>query len=201
MNILRVIEHSCFVAGLIALSVFAFGYITPRVHAIEAIDTLQITAQNFAVENPDTSAWSQERIDAFQQAQSTSEQAIGVVRIPAVDIEAPVFAGTSDLILDRGVGWIPATRPLGANGNVGLAAHRDGFFRNLKNISLGDTITTQTVTGVKTYRVTGTATIDPDDVYVLEPTASSTLTLITCYPFYFVGSAPERFAVFATLVE
>jgi LPXTG-site transpeptidase (sortase) family protein len=91
------------------------------------------------------------------------------------------------------------TRP-GTEGNVGIAGHRDGFFRALKDIAEGDAIELQTLGGRETYRVERTWIVEPEDVSVLDPTPSRSLTLVTCYPFYFVGSAPQRFIVRAVSV-
>ena len=85
-------------------------------------------------------------------------------------------------------------------GNTGLAGHRDTFFRGLKGIRTGDRITMTTTNGVLEYIVRHTRVVDPDDVSVLSPTGRPTLTLVTCYPFYYVGSAPRRFIVQAELI-
>ena len=94
-----------------------------------------------------------------------------------------------------------ANTPDSATGNIGVAAHRDGFFRPLKDIQVGDTMFLDTVTATKRYRVSGISIVTPDDVSVLKPTPTGTMTLVTCYPFYFVGSAPKRYIVHAELDE
>jgi sortase A len=98
------------------------------------------------------------------------------------------------------LGHIEDTAPPGTDGNTGIAGHRDGFFRVLKDITEGDTIELQTLAGRETYRVERTWIVEPEDVSVLDPTPSRSLTLVTCYPFYFVGSAPQRFIVRAVSV-
>jgi len=100
-----------------------------------------------------------------------------------------------DGTLDRGVGHIEGTATPGAEGNSGIAGHRDGFFRGLKDIAAGDVIELDTLHGRESYRVERTWIVDPEDVSVLDPTTTRALTLVTCYPFYFVGSAPRRFIV------
>ena len=103
-------------------------------------------------------------------------------------------------MLNRGAGWIEGTAGLGSSGNVGVAGHRDGFFRGLKDIKQGDAIEIATIDGSLTYQVSEIMIVDPKDVYVLEPTPDPAITLVTCYPFYFVGHAPKRYIVKGELV-
>ena len=84
---------------------------------------------------------------------------------------------------------------------MGIAGHRDGFFRGLKDLVIGDLIELDTVQGTEAYRVERTWVVSPEDVSVLDPTSTRALTLVTCYPFYFVGSAPDRFILRAVRVE
>ena len=110
-------------------------------------------------------------------------------------VEAPIYEGTDDTTLNRGVGHINGTPLPGAPGNSGLAAHRDSYFRALKEIAPGDAIEIVTRTSIVSYRVERTWIVAPDDVWVLDPTPVPAVTLVTCYPFYFIGSAPQRFIV------
>ena len=112
-----------------------------------------------------------------------------------------MFEGTDDLALNRGVGWIAGTARPGeaGNGNIGIAGHRDGFFRGFKDILLGDEVELSTLEGVSFYAVDSIEIVSPDNVTVLRPRGVPSLTLVTCYPFYFVGDAPQRFIVHATL--
>ena len=111
-----------------------------------------------------------------------------------------MLPGTDDRTLDRAVGHIEDTAQPGTDGNSGIAGHRDGFFRGLKDIVPGDAIELDTLQGKDVYRVERTWVVDPEDVSVLDPTPARALTLVTCYPFYFVGSAPQRFIVRAVRV-
>jgi sortase A len=120
---------------------------------------------------------------------------VGKVEIPKLHLSAVVFQGTTDSTLDKGVGHLDGSALPGETGNVVLAAHRDTFFRSLRNIQRGDEITVTTPTGPREYEVDSTEIVDPADVAVAGPTPTPTLTLITCYPFYFVGHAPKRFIV------
>jgi sortase A len=145
--------------------------------------------------------WSEARVRAWQNAINDPAPApLGVLRIPRLRIEAALLEGTDDPTLERGVGLIEETARPGTEGNVGIAGHRDGFFRALKDIAEGDAIELQTLGGRETYRVERTWIVEPEDVSVLDPTPSRSLTLVTCYPFYFVGSAPQRFIVRAVSV-
>jgi sortase A len=103
------------------------------------------------------------------------------------------------LILNRGVGRIPGTSFPGHDGNIGIAGHRDGFFRTLKDIRTGDSIELVTVSGTDIYIVDRIRITGPADVSVLLPRPKPSLTLVTCYPFYFVGPAPNRYIVEASL--
>lgn len=121
---------------------------------------------------------------------------LGRVDIPRLGISVAVLEGTSARTLRRGAGHIEGTPLPGDTGNSGIAGHRDTFFRELKNVRENDEIQLQTATGLFHYEVDLVKVVDPDDLTVLEPsTFGSTLTLVTCYPFYFVGSAPKRFVV------
>ena len=120
---------------------------------------------------------------------------VGKVEIPNLHLSAVVFQGTSNKTLDRGIGHLDGSALPGETGNVVLAAHRDTFFRSLRNIHQGDEITFTTPAGPREYEVESTEIVDPTDVSVAGKTAKPTLTLITCYPFYFVGHAPKRFIV------
>jgi sortase A len=147
---------------------------------------------------PDFVSWSEQRIQ--QYAESLSQQVaspLAVIRIDRVHVEAPVLEGTDDLTLNRGVGHIAGTARFGENGNVGIAGHRDGFFRGLKNIRVGDRIDLEEPNRIETYVVERLETVEPENVSVLRSGNKPALTLVTCYPFYFIGAAPRRFIVHA----
>ena len=145
---------------------------------------------------PDQSLWGEARITAYRESTSLQREApLGVLTIPAIRLEVPIFDGTSEIALNRGIGRIEGTADVGAAGNLGLAGHRDGFFRGLKDVQLGDAIDVESLDGTTRYRITELSIVEPTDVYVLAPTDSATLTLVTCYPFYFVGDAPQRYIV------
>ena len=120
---------------------------------------------------------------------------IGRVEIPRLHLSAVVFQGADSDVLDHGVGHVDSSALPGQSGNVVLAAHRDSFFRGLRNIRQGDMVTVTTESGPRNYEVRSTEVVKPTETSVLDPTAQPTLTLITCYPFYYVGHAPRRFIV------
>jgi len=126
---------------------------------------------------------------------------IGRVDVPRLGVSAAVAEGDDERTLSKAVGHLPDTPlPWQRYGNVGLAAHRDGLFRRLEHVRLNDEVLLVTPRGEYHYRVTKTHIVDPDDVWVLAPTPHPTITLITCYPFAFIGNAPQRFIVQAELV-
>ena len=132
---------------------------------------------------------------SIQTAPLADGALLGRVEIPKLHLSAVVFQGTDSSVLDDGVGHLDGSALPGQNGNVVLAAHRDSYFRGLRNIKRGDVITVTTPTGVRNYFVDTTEIVSPTDISVAYPTREPTLTLITCYPFYYVGHAPKRFIV------
>lgn len=126
---------------------------------------------------------------------------VGRLLIPALDLDVMVLEGTDPWTLNRAVGHIEKTALPGRAGNVGISAHRDGYFRNLGRIDRGDEISIVTAERTYTYAVESTHIVNPADVAVLAPSNKPVLTLVTCFPFYFVGDAPQRFIVKAQLVH
>jgi len=120
---------------------------------------------------------------------------IGILDVPRLGLSVMVIEGVSKTTLRRAAGHIPGTALPGQPGNVGISAHRDTFFRPLRNIRQNDVITVSTPLGEYRYRVVSTRIVSPSDVAVLDRSEEEILTLVTCYPFYFVGSAPKRFIV------
>jgi sortase A len=125
---------------------------------------------------------------------------IGEMEVPRLGLKVIVVQGDSPRILRRAVGHIRETALPGESGNVALTGHRDTFFRPLRNIQSGDAITFKTLDAEFRYRVDSTAVVPPSDISVLQASSQRTLTLITCFPFYYVGAAPNRFIVRARQV-
>lgn len=120
---------------------------------------------------------------------------IGRIEIPRLHLSVVIVEGISRATLRRAVGHIPGTALPGGRGNVGISGHRDTFFRPLRNIQRDDVISLTTLSGEYRYRVVSTRVVGPADIGVLNPVGYEVLTLVTCYPFYFVGPAPSRFIV------
>lgn len=144
----------------------------------------------------DMKLWSPARVKAYKAAlQRETPQTLAILRIPRLMVEVPVYDGTADAVLDLAAGRIEATALPGTPGNVGIAAHRDGFFRVLKDIKRGDALELDTPASTEQYQVEWIRITTPDDVSVIYPTPGRAVTLVGCYPFYYVGSAPQRFIV------
>jgi sortase A len=144
--------------------------------------------------------WSAKRVSAYKDSLTEKFDApLAILRIPKINLEVPVFNDTDDLTLNRGVGRILGTAQVGTPGNLGIAGHRDGFFRGLQNIAPGDVLELVRPGHSDRYAVSQIQIVSPEDTSVLNPTAEPTLTLVTCFPFYFVGHAPKRFIVTALL--
>jgi sortase A len=131
---------------------------------------------------------------------ATAGGLIGRIEVPRLGLSAIVMEGTARTTLRRAVGHISGTALPGQPGNMGISGHRDTFFRPLRNIRRNDIITVTTLRGEYRYRVVSTRIVNPHEVAVLDPGGNEILTLVTCYPFYFVGSAPGRFIVRAERV-
>jgi sortase A len=126
---------------------------------------------------------------------------IGRISVPRLHFTAMVREGVDEETLQRAVGHIPATALPGQAGNVGVAGHRDTFFRSLRNLRRKDEIDFLTLNGNFRYQVESLKVVSPENAGVLAPTPENTLTMVTCYPFYYVGSAPKRFIVHARQIE
>jgi sortase A len=125
---------------------------------------------------------------------------IGRIEIPRLLLSAVVVEGVDKITLRHAVGHIPGTALPGQAGNVGLAGHRDTFFRLLKDLKIKDEVQFSTLAGNFNYEVESLRVVEPDNVGVLAPSGHNVLTLVTCYPFYFVGPAPQRWIVRARQV-
>jgi sortase A len=177
-------------------------YLVPTVYGA-AMSRLAIA--QFRAQSPANREWDSSRILAYQRSLSIKfAPPEAILRVPRVGLEVPVLEGTDDLTLNRGVGHIPGTSLPGEQGNVAIAGHRDGFFRVLKDVVPGDIIEIQrpTLNAPQTdrYVVRGFKIVSPSDTSALARTTANELTLVTCYPFHFVGAAPQRYIVEAVLI-
>jgi LPXTG-site transpeptidase (sortase) family protein len=148
------------------------------------------------VREPDTSLWNAKRIDDYEVAQQANlAPPLGILTISKLNLQVPIWNGTEELILDRGAGRIKGMARMDGDGNLGISGHRDGFFRVLKDIGIDDKILIQSAEGVKSYRVSSIDIVDKHDTSPLDQSEDPLLTIVTCYPFYFVGNAPKRYIV------
>jgi len=191
---LKVVERLLWLTGTALIAVYC-----THILANENARGDDVAAFKAAVAQPEQSLWSEGRIAAYDAslAEAVSD-VIGILEIPRLALEVPVYDGASDLHMDRGAARIEGTAMPGEPGNLGVAGHRDGFFRVLKDIELGDEIMVTSASGPEIFIVSELSIVPPTAVEVLNPTATPSVTLVTCYPFYFVGHAPERFIVRAT---
>jgi sortase A len=151
--------------------------------------------------SPDQSMWSDKARVKFEKVKNNGAAPMAVIKIDRLNIEGPIFDGTDKITLDRGIGLVDGTAMPGEAGNMALSAHRDSFFRPLKDVVIGDRIELLTQKGMQAFEVSEITIVDSQDISVLDPTDTAVLTLITCYPFYYVGYAPDRFIVRAIPVE
>lgn len=149
---------------------------------------------------PDQSLWSIERIRRYAETRwDVPRTPEAVIRIPSLGLEVPVFPGETEANMTRGAGRITGSPRFGEPGNVSVSSHRDGFFRKLKDIRVGDAIVVNTRAATYRYVVEEIRVTEPADTVVLWPGEVPELTLVTCYPFNFIGHAPQRYVVRAEL--
>jgi sortase A len=175
-----------FIAGALAVSYVALTLLHAKLYQKAAGNALK------------------KQIDAQEQRQASLPRAVakegdllGRIEIPRLGMTVAILEGTKSPTLRLGVGHIGGTALPGEPGNIGIAGHRDTYFRDLKDIRASDEIQIQTATGLSRYEVDWVRIVTPDDIGVLAPSAESAITLVTCYPFHYIGAAPKRFVVHA----
>jgi sortase A len=196
-NALRWIQRALYLGGFLILGYCGADWLNSRRSQHQGAQELDRILSYRPRNNPAIPA----PRNARPQPPLVPGELIGKVEIPRLHLSAVVFQGTESTILDRGVGHLDGSPLPGQPGNVVLAAHRDTFFRSLREIRKGDTVSVTTEHGARTYQVDSTEIVDPTQTSVLDPTPKPTLTLITCYPFYYIGHAPKRFIVRARDME
>ena len=195
--LMRWIERSAWVVGFTLLGTYGGMRLWAQESSTKAVQEFRA----MSVAPADQALWSHQRVVAYQEAQRAGDVPEAVLRLPSLALEVPVYGDTNDLNLDRDAGRIPGTATLDQAGNLGIAAHRDGFFRKLKDAAIGMDVYLEHGGRTERYHITEISIVTPDDGSVLAPTARRSITLVTCYPFYFVGSAPQRYIVRAELDE
>lgn len=195
---LRFLERLLVIVGIVCLAYY--GYVSAESALYQAYEAKELDAILTSVPTPPQPVAEPADVPLPPRARPASGSTIGRLEIPRLHVSAIVRAGSDARTLRLAIGHIGGTALPGEQGNVGLAAHRDTFFRRLGDIRSGDQVRLVTPDGTFTYRVKGTRVVEPRDMWVLDPTATPALTLITCYPFRYIGSAPQRFIVRAELV-
>jgi len=211
----RWLERLLLLIGLICLGTVAYAYFDARLTAREEGRRLDAAIRERSEQRQHDRTTGQTPSGARPAAETDSfsglsapahpapvklneGELVGRLEIPRLGLSTIVLEGIEDGTLRRGAGHIPGTglpTEPGAVGNIGIAGHRDSFFRPLKNIGKNDIITLTTPEGTYRYRVEWTRIVAPEDTEVLDQGGAPELTLVTCYPFYYVGSAPQRFIV------
>ena len=195
-------ETAAWTAGVACLAVWTITIVSRQAGSRAALAGFAASQSRPGPALPDQRLWSPERIRAWADSRPPAEpETLAILRIRRIGLEVPVLEGTDDGTLNRAAGHIEDTAAPGADGNSGIAAHRDGFFRALKDARVGDLLELETRRGALTYRIDSIWIVQPEDVSVLDPTPVAAVTLVTCFPFYFVGSAPQRFIVRAVRVS
>ena len=208
---LRQLEYMLWAIGLVCL-----GIVTVQVsegHLYQALGRWQLSATDLTAGVPDLSAapdaaleGDPSRPEAVERKLTSFEPPevqvlplgtpLATISIPGTGVDAVILEGIGEEVLRRGVGHFPRTSLPGAGGNIALAAHRDTFFRGLRKVEIGQRIVIETADGLqREYRVESTEVVEPSQVDVLDDVGQEVLTLITCYPFRYVGPAPQRFVV------
>ena len=212
-------EVTCYLAGIVLTGFFAVQLAQGEVQRQEGIDafeqhsnadgqhqddhdgvTSSASLDLSGTDDPDTSLWNAGRIDDYKASLQADLPAVyGVLEVPSVNLKVPVYATNTDLVMDRGAGIIDGMAYPHEPGNIGISGHRDGYFRVLKDVKIGDSITLQTLEGAKHFRIDDITIVPIADTTLLRDTDEQSVTLVTCYPFYFVGHAPKRYIVTASL--
>lgn len=187
------LERALLVVAMLSLGYYI--YVSAEAFLYQAYETRELEA---ILQSAPPAAAAPIRV-APRRAVIPAGSTIGRIEIPRLGVSAIVRAGSDARTLRLAVGHIPGTAYPGDAGNVGLAGHRDTFFRKLRDIRPDDLIQISTMDGTYSYRVDRTVIVNPADVWVLDPVDRDVLTLITCYPFTYIGSAPQRFVVRAHL--
>ena len=190
-----------FIAGAVTLAWVALSLFQARLYQQSAGSALDAQVRAAQIQSAQIQP---AQIQAASQLPANLPRAIvkegevlGRMEISRLGMSIVILEGTSSRTLRLGVGHIAGTAFPGEPGNIGIAGHRDSYFRALKDIRSGDEISIQTATGLSRYQVDRVQMLEPSNIAVLAPTAIPGITLVTCYPFYFVGPAPRRFVVHA----
>jgi len=185
-RLIRWTKRVLLICGFLVLSYVGFTLVDAKIYQKNAGLTLERAIQAQVQRKTTISEWPAKEGDV-----------LGRIEIPRIGVSVMVLEGTTTQTLLRGVGHIAGTALPGEPGNIGIAGHRDTYFRGLKDIRASDEIQIQTASGMTRYDVDWIQITVPNDVGIVSHETESALTLVTCYPFHYVGAAPERFVVHA----
>jgi LPXTG-site transpeptidase (sortase) family protein len=193
-RVFAALQYACLGAGALLMSMVALARLDAEAGRESGIETFEAAASA-----PDQSLWSPQRVRDYQASLAAVQEApLAILRIPALKLEVPVYATDTELHLNRGAGLIQGMGLPDKGGNLGIAGHRDGFFRVLKDATPGQRIEIVTKSRTHVFNVVSTEVVEATDLRPLADTLDPTITLVTCYPFYFIGHAPQRFIVRGT---
>lgn len=199
---MRMLERAARLAGCAALAFCALAYATGELGRRADLEALEAPTTGLPASPapPDQSLWSPTRLQEYASSLNIAVgPPVALLRIESVGVEVPVYRDTREIHLNRGAGLIGGMASPGEGGNLGIAAHRDGYFRGLKDLKVGDPVILRARGHRFVYRVASIDIVPKHDVALLGDTADPTITLVTCFPFYFVGQAPLRFVARALL--
>ena len=194
-KVLRWAEAGFFIAGCVTLGFCVWIYFEAERYQASESGQFENAASFDPAARTELALKLNRALPSIKELRPEAGSPFSKIEIPRLGISVVVLEGTEPKYLRLGAGHMPGTALPGERGNVAIAAHRDTFFRNLGQIQRQDRITLTTLRGSFAYSVESTQIVDPTAVEVLQPTEQPTLTLITCYPFWYIGSAPKRFVV------
>jgi sortase A len=204
-SFLRGSRYLFFIMGTLALSYCSWVLLDARLYQAYQTGRFQQELKDSQASHGNSEPVHTSPLPPLEEAKAARAESVGMTRhgraplgrieIRTIGVAAMILEGTDNKTLRRAVGHIPGTPLPGQPGNVALAGHRDTFFRALKDIRQNDEITLETLRGLYRYRVDSIKVVDPEDTEVLHDSDDAILTLVTCYPFAFVGPAPRRFVV------
>jgi sortase A len=195
-GVARVVERVCWALACVAIALYLAARTDAAINGkADLARATSTTAQATTTANVPPAATIVEPIVEPVAPDSADSGLQGLLEIPSLGLRTPLYADTSEVNLNRGAGLIAGMSWPGRGGNLGVAAHRDGTFRPLENIQVGAAIEVRTTSFHYVYHVTSIAVVDRTDAALLRRTDDPAITLVTCYPFRFVGPAPRRFVV------
>ena len=188
------------VAGLLLVYLLLFASFSLRADDLALEPTPD--PRWYALPPPDKTDWSNKRLNKYAAVEwGKLGEPLAVIRVPDLAVAAPIYSDTHVEALEAGAAWVTLTAAPGEAGNIAVAGHRDSFFRPLEDIPVGTQISLTTADQEQLFAVTSVEIVDPLDTSPLNPTETTTLTLITCHPFRYLGFAPNRYIIRAELLE